>query len=131
LNATRRPCGAPLSVPHAYALLELLQIRRGLTTTELATKLSIDRTNVSRLVARMERAGEVKRRANSSDARAKTVMLTPRGKQLANAVDESSAEHFAQLAKALPVPLATVIQSLESLRVTMTRAAAHTDQEDA
>lgn len=120
LNATQRPCGAPLAVPHAYALLELLSAPAGLTTTELATRLSIDRTNVSRLVGKMERDGEVRRRIDSEDARAKQVTLTPRGKRIARGVDASSASHFARLADSLSLPVKTVVEALTSLEKVMT-----------
>ncbi len=122
LNITRRPCGAQLSVPHAYALLELLRAPEGLTTTELAAQLSIDRTNVSRLVARMEDAGEVRRRTDAQDARAKTVMLTARGKRLAQGVDESSAAHFAEMCDDLRLPVGVVLESLQALGAVMTSA---------
>lgn len=118
MDATQRPCGAALSIPHAYALLELLQAPRGLTATELARRLSIDRTNVSRLVMRMERTGEVERRVDTRDGRAKTVALTARGVRLAEGVDRSSAEHFAALARALEQPDA-VVHALRALVVAM------------
>lgn len=49
------------SIPHAYALLELLHHGEPMTVSELAAHLAIDRTNVSRLCARMEEAGQLAR----------------------------------------------------------------------
>jgi DNA-binding MarR family transcriptional regulator len=91
--------------------------------------LSIDRTNVSRLVARMEGAGEVKRRTDSQDGRAKVVILTARGMRLAQSVDESSAMHFADVASGLEMAASTVIKSVQALGVAMTSQWSEAEQE--
>ena len=57
LDDSCRPCGAALSLPHAHALLELLVAPGPVTVSQLAQRLRIDRTNVSRLCARMEALG--------------------------------------------------------------------------
>src|SRR5690606_28483246 len=41
----KRPCGTELPMPHAYALLDLLHHGQPMTVSELAARLSIDRTN--------------------------------------------------------------------------------------
>lgn len=112
----RRPCGAPLSPQHAYALLELLAKPEGLTVSELAQRLSIDRTNVSRLCARLEQMGEISRSSHPGDGRAINVKLTERGRRLAREVDERSATHFAKLTKALGPRTPSVIEHLSYLR---------------
>lgn len=93
LDDARRPCGTPLSMPHAHALIELLGAGP-LTVTALAERLSIDRTNVSRLCARLEELGELTRERHPEDGRAWLVRLTRRGERAARALDESSAAHF-------------------------------------
>ncbi len=129
LDTGERPCGTPLNAPHAYALMELLEAPDGMTTTELSAKLSIDRTNVSRLVARMEANGEVRRRIDACDGRAKTVTLTAMGKRLAGQVDAASASHFAQLTTFLELPTKTVVDSLRALHKAMIAAPRIVDEQ--
>ncbi len=122
LEEARRPCGAEMSLTHAYALLELLHAGEPLTVSELASRLSIDRTNVSRLCARMEEAGELSRREHPDDARARLLRLTARGRRVADSVDESSARHFAHLKEHLGGNAARVIETLELLCAAMLSA---------
>lgn len=119
LEEARRPCGTELSIPHAYALLELLHHDEPMTVSELATKLAIDRTNVSRLCARMEEAGELAREPHPEDGRARALRLTARGKKLARAVDEQSAGHFDRLAKQLGGSVGEVVAALDRLSKAM------------
>ncbi|MFK8003336.1 MAG: MarR family winged helix-turn-helix transcriptional regulator [Polyangiales bacterium] len=114
LKEATRPCGARLSLPHAYALLELLDAEP-MTVSELSSRLAIDRTNVSRLCARMERSGEMTRGAHPEDGRAVVVALSARGRALAKSVDESSTAHFATLAGALKGQTESIIGALEVL----------------
>lgn len=120
LEETRRPCGAELAPAHAYALLELLQHETPMTVSDLAANLAIDRTNVSRLCARMEDAGELARDTHPDDGRARALRLTSRGKKLAQRVDESSARHFERLAKRLGDAAPHIALALDRLLVAMT-----------
>jgi DNA-binding MarR family transcriptional regulator len=115
LEELTRPCGAKLSIPHAYALLELRDHGDPMTVSELAAKLAIDRTNVSRLCARMEEAGHLARAPHPEDGRARALRLTARGKKLARVVDDQSASHFGRLAKRLGGSLPEVVTTLDRL----------------
>lgn len=86
-----------------------------MTISELATKLAIDRTNVSRLCVRMEVAGELAREPHPEDGRARTLRLTARGKKLARSVDEQSAGHFEGVAKQLGGSVGEVVSTLTRL----------------
>jgi DNA-binding MarR family transcriptional regulator len=108
-----------MAITHAYALLELLQHGGPMTVSELAKKLAIDRTNVSRLCARMEEAGELARRSHPEDGRARVLRLTAQGRKLARSVDETSARHFAHLADRLGPATGRVVEALELLERTM------------
>ncbi len=101
-------------MPHAWALLEL---RQGgpMTATALAERLNIDRTNVSRLCARMESEGEVERDPHPGDGRARLVKLTPKGERIAGAVDLSSSRHFARVLERLGADVPGVIETLDAL----------------
>lgn len=125
LKEATRPCGARLSLPHAYALLELLHAPP-MTVSGLSTRLSIDRTNVSRLCKRMEQSGELTRHVHPEDGRAVVLTLSPRGRALAERVDGTSSAHFARLAKSLEGQAQSVIDALE----TLTRAMAMNHEED-
>ena len=115
LQEARRPCGTPLSIAHTYALIELLQSVELVTVSDLARKLEIDRTNVSRLCARMEDAGEIARNVHPDDGRAWAVRLTPAGRKLARRVDLSSTRHFEHIAQTLGRSTAQVIEALNLL----------------
>lgn len=119
LSVTQRPCGAKLTLPHAYALMALLHHGGPMSVKTLASKLHIDRTNVSRLAARMESAGELQRTDDPSDGRSRRLSLTPKGTALARAVDTSSADHFGRLAD-LMADLPQTVRALDELRATMT-----------
>jgi DNA-binding MarR family transcriptional regulator len=90
-----------------------------MTVGELASRLAIDRTNVSRLCARMEGAGELTRRPLPSDGRAVILELSELGEQEAASVDQSSAAHFGRLVRLLGAQAASVIASLELLAEVM------------
>lgn len=111
LDDARRPCGTPLSMPHAYALVELLGAGP-LTVTALAERLSIDRSNVSRLCTRLEELGELTRERHPTDGRAWLVRLTRRGERTARALDVSSAAHFERVMARLGGEASQVVAAL-------------------
>lgn len=115
LEEARRPCGTALPISHAYALLELLHHGEPMTVSELAAKLAIDRTNVSRLCARMEEAGDLDRDLHPDDGRARALRLTARGKKVAQNVDDQSAHHFGRLARRLGDDVGDVVSALNRL----------------
>lgn len=114
LNEAQRPCGTPLATSHAWALLELHH-SGPMTVTALAERLNIDRTNVSRLCARMEADGDVERIDHPEDGRARLVKLTRKGKRLAAMVDRSSAEHFTTVLSRLDADVVGIIQCIDTL----------------
>jgi DNA-binding MarR family transcriptional regulator len=120
LQDNRRPCGKSLPLPHAYALLELLQ-RGPMRIKELSRLLSIDNSNVSRLCARMEEYGDLERHRDPEDGRAWRVALTAQGRTLAQSVDISSAAHFARLLEQLEDPQ-QITRALEALAQVMEQA---------
>lgn len=115
LDQAQRPCGTLLPLPHAYALLELLHSAQPMTVTALAQRLTIDRTNVSRLCARMQALGELSMQPHAQDARARTLVLTDKGRALARSVDASSTAHFEAIEATLGDAAHGVIEALELL----------------
>jgi DNA-binding MarR family transcriptional regulator len=103
LSSESTPCGKPLSMAHAHALM-LLQGSGELSQQALGAELCIDKSNVARLCAKMADAGHVQQRPNLADGRSRLVSLTPRGANLAREVDAASRTKFATLLNGLPRP---------------------------
>jgi DNA-binding MarR family transcriptional regulator len=101
LSAESTPCGQPLSMAHAHALM-ILRSRGELSQQALGAELCIDKSNVARLCAKMVRAGHVKQRASKQDGRSRLVTLSARGTQLAQTVDAASRERFGALLEDVP-----------------------------
>ncbi len=101
LAADATPCGKPLSIAHAHALM-VLQARGDLTQQDLGAELFIDKSNVARLCARMAAAGHVEQQRGEADGRRRVVSLTTMGARLAREVNASSGARFGALLKALP-----------------------------
>ena len=78
--------------------------RRGepLTQQALGLALGIDKSNVTRLCAKMESSGHLSQRRCPNDGRARLVALTAAGEKLAIRVDRASKERFSRLVAALP-----------------------------
>jgi DNA-binding MarR family transcriptional regulator len=100
LAADATPCGKPLPMAHAHALMVLAGSE--LSQQELGRVLCIDKSNVARLCARMVDAGHAAQRPDDEDARSRRVSLTARGSRLAREVDASSGARFSTLLRALP-----------------------------
>lgn len=76
------PCGQPVPIAEAHALLELSK-QDVLTQRELALRIKLQKSTVSRLVSNLEDRGWVDRRRNDVDGRARDVFLTAMGKEAA------------------------------------------------
>ncbi|HEY6233636.1 MAG TPA: helix-turn-helix domain-containing protein, partial [Candidatus Elarobacter sp.] len=62
------PCGQPISVAEAHALLEIAR-EPGLTQNGLANRLALEKSTVSRIAALLEGRGWVRRVRDDRDAR--------------------------------------------------------------
>jgi DNA-binding MarR family transcriptional regulator len=76
-------CQAFKVTPVQYGLLSALLDKRELDQVSLGSEVGLDRTNVADVLARLEKRGLLRRRANPEDARARLASLTPKGRQLA------------------------------------------------
>jgi DNA-binding MarR family transcriptional regulator len=101
LAADVTPCGKPMPVAHAHALMVLLA-RGELSQQELGEELGIDKSNVARLCAKMVEARQASQRTSKRDARSRRISLTARGERLAKEVDAASRARFHGLLEALP-----------------------------
>lgn len=115
LAADSTPCGKPLSMAHAHALMVLLA-KGELSQQELGIELCIDKSNVARLCAKMVDAGHVKQRQCKEDGRSRRVFLTARGERLAREVEDASRARFGALLAGLPeARRGHVIEALQQL----------------
>ena len=97
LAGDQTPCGHPVAVSHAHALMVLLETaRKGkrVTQRELGQALGIDKSNVTRLCRRMESAGHLVQSRSADDGRARLLSLTTRGTRVAKNVERSSRDRF-------------------------------------
>lgn len=115
LGTDATPCGQPLSIAHAHALMILLG-RGDLTQQELGAELCIDKSNVARLCAKMVDAGQAEQTASVQDRRSRVVSLTSPGRRLAREVNAASRQRFGALLSHLKAShRGQVIQALSHL----------------
>lgn len=101
LSANATPCGKPLSMAHAHALMLLLE-HPETSQQELGKELHIDKSNVARLCAKLVESGHARQRPSESDGRSRMVSLTAEGKRLAREVDAASQARFGAVLDGLP-----------------------------
>jgi DNA-binding MarR family transcriptional regulator len=109
------PCGQPVPVSEAHALAEL--DRDGpLTQLELAGRLRLEKSTVSRLVSQLIGRGWVQRGKREGDARLVWLDLTDTGRKAAAELATARAARFAHLLEAIPADQRqTVIDALTLL----------------
>lgn len=101
LQPDRTPCNQPVSVSEAHALMELAGGAR-LSQQELADRLRLEKSSVSRLVAHLDQTGSVQRTKSQRDGRVLVLALTPTGEALAARIAQARATTFASLLAAIP-----------------------------
>ena len=98
------PCGRPVSVAEAHALMELSREDLGppMVQKELAWRLRLEKSTVSRLVGMLEGRGWVERSRSPEDGRALELRLTEAGKRTAKGIAEARRAKFARVLEAIP-----------------------------
>ncbi len=113
------PCGKPVSVAEAHALMELSRTET-LVQKELASQLRLEKSTVSRLVRILEDRGWVERSRSPHDGRAVELRLTEAGKRAAAGLAEARRAKFARILEAIPEEeRASVMQALSVLEEAM------------
>jgi YD repeat-containing protein len=120
LDGDQTPCGVPLAPTHAHALMALFDREsRDIASAQqdLVRVLGIDKSNVTRLCAKMVEAGHLLQAESLEDGRTWRLSLTPRGRRLAERVEDASRLRFDHVLAALPSDTArvAVIRSLDLL----------------
>ncbi|MCC9706642.1 MarR family transcriptional regulator [Streptomyces sp. MNU76] len=95
------PCGQAIPVSEAHALGELAQ-EGELRQVELARRLRLQKSTVSRLVGQLTARGWVERAPAPEDGRGVTLRLTPSGQTAAHHLADARREKFARLLDAIP-----------------------------
>jgi DNA-binding MarR family transcriptional regulator len=93
LDQSRTPCGMPISVSDAHALMELSK-NSGMDQTGLSRRLGLSKSATSRLLLRLVRRGQVKRVNSKDDGRAYNLHLTEKGKRHAEMINRESLATF-------------------------------------
>ena len=109
------PCGHPMGVSAAHALMELAS-GHPLTLNELTGRLHLQKSTVSRLVDQLVRRRWVKRTPHPRDGRAVLLQLTDTGRQVAHRVAASREAKFSAVtARMNGAELDSVLTALEVL----------------
>ncbi|APZ52086.1 MarR family winged helix-turn-helix transcriptional regulator [Salipiger abyssi] len=93
-----RPLG--LAPAQFMTLLELWR-EDGITQRDLVARLDVEQATMANTLKRMERDGLITRRAHEGDARARTIHLTDRARDLQPAAEAAAASVNAQAVKDL------------------------------
>ena len=109
------PCGKPVPIAEAHALLELSKVE-SLTQRQLAHSLNLRKSTVSRLVSNLEQRGWILRARNGEDGRARDVRLTAQGEEIAADLAVARQTKMAGVLGKIPEDRrAAVIDSLRTL----------------
>lgn len=95
------PCGQPITVSEAHALIELAR-DAPFSQVELGRRLQLEKSTISRLVAQLIDRGWVTRERDPHDARVASLTLTPAGQRAANNLAAAREKKFADLLAAIP-----------------------------
>lgn len=110
----RTPCGEPVSVSQAYALRELAV--QPLTQAELARRLRLERSVVSRMADALSERGWLTRERHPQDQRAVHLVLTGAGRQAGARLAGARRARMATLLDAVPVDeQETILHALDVL----------------
>jgi len=95
------PCGAPISVGEAQALFELAR-DPGISQNELAARLHLEKSTVSRLAKMLEERGWLDRLTDKGDTRLRRLWLTAAGSKAVQRLSASRRARFGKVFNAIP-----------------------------
>lgn len=100
LEQTVTPCGFPLSPSQVFALQELEN--EALSVSELAFRLYLERSSVSRLVDALVKGNFVNRVMNENNRREMILSLTDKGERTIRQVREQSIQFYERVLTDVP-----------------------------
>jgi DNA-binding MarR family transcriptional regulator len=95
-RADATPCGFPVSLAEACAMVELMR-HEPISQRELCSALHLEKSTVSRLVVDLERRGWVERERSSDDARVQLLQRTHEGSEATEAIVKARNVRFGSL----------------------------------
>lgn len=98
---SQTPCGQPVPVSEAHALVELSK-SGPLTQKELGAALNLQKSSVSHLVLNLLNRGWVERSRNCSDGRVRDVSLTAEGKVAADRISRARRDKMSAILEQIP-----------------------------
>ncbi|GAB3970975.1 hypothetical protein GCM10027615_28720 [Plantactinospora veratri] len=111
----RTPCGQPLPVSEAHAMVEIAREGR-IRQVELARRLRLEKSTVSRLVANLVSRGWVHRQAADGDGRGVLLVLTDAGATAAARQADARRDRLTALLDRVPDDQrAAVVRALQTL----------------
>ena len=111
----RTPCGQPLPVSEAHALTEIAREGR-LRQVELARRLRLEKSTVSRLVTNLVTRGWIRRHTADEDGRGVLLELTEAGAAAAHRLAEARQQRLTALLERVPEDeRAAVVRALRTL----------------
>jgi DNA-binding MarR family transcriptional regulator len=112
------PCGEAIPVAEAHALMDLAG--GPLSHGQLAIRLRLEKSTVTRIVRQLQKRGWVERYGSERDGRVMFVRLTRKGRAAARRLEDARHRKFERLMAAIPPEQrASVIETLEILRDAM------------
>ncbi|MGD1867184.1 MAG: MarR family winged helix-turn-helix transcriptional regulator [Phormidesmis sp.] len=116
------PCGQPVSVAEAHALIEL-SAQQVLSQNELAARLGLEKSTVSRLVKKMCDRDWIRPTRSDDDRRIVELSLTNTGQQVAEKLAIARQQKFEKILSNIPQDQqAGVLDSLNILVEAMRRS---------
>ncbi|MBI1820093.1 MAG: MarR family transcriptional regulator [Nitrospirae bacterium] len=99
LLRNQTPCGKPISVSAAHALMSLKTAGREgpLSQGDIQKTLALDKSNVTRLCRALEEDGYILQRQSEDDRRVHQVSLTKKGYRLADSLLKASRGRFSEI----------------------------------
>ncbi len=115
------PCGQPVSVSEAHALMELAK-DAPFSQQVLGERLNLEKSTVSRLVKQLKQNNWIKRERGKKDKRMLLLSLSPKGTEVADCVQIAREKKFNDLLANIPkdkhnlVSEALILLSVASLK---------------
>ena len=94
-------CCLGINIPQCHTILEI-GIAQALSVNELAEKMNLDKSTVSRQVERLVKEELVIRATAATDRRKVNISLTPKGNEMYNTMNESMNQAFETVFKNIP-----------------------------
>lgn len=112
--------------PHVFFMLKQVTQEPGVTVSELARRLSLVKSHVSKTIDLLDRQGYVEKRADESDQRLVRLYATPAAAELMAESEQIARQAWAEMVVGVPPEqLDTVVTGLRILLAAMEQPTKH------